>query len=206
MCARGGGGGGVYEWVNEWAGGHVHACVCVLCKATYTRSNLVDSFKSLKDHKINYTFFHKDVWGAALVSWYANSWYEAISTQSAGIGMFHDSTIPKKEKKIQPGIICKSTQEAKQEEQILKQSLFSTRTGLLISNLPEIFNHRESFGYFIYFTTDWLHKFLLFCKPMTLNESHGNSNWNQTVNFHHVLHQTKFETNQIVSIQMQTNV
>ena len=44
---------------------------------------------------------------------------------------------------------------------------------------------------------------------LTLNESQGHSNWNPievTVDFRHVLHHTKFETNQFTSVPTQATV
>ena len=44
----------------------------------------------------------------------------------------------------------------------------------------------------------------IFCSPLTLNEGHGHLTWHQTLKSTHVHHQTKFERNQFIGIQMPT--
>ena len=51
------------------------------------------------------------------------------------------------------------------------------------------------------FSTECLHNFQFFHKPVTLSQGQGNSNWYQNVEFSHVLyHYSKFERNWLINI------
>ena len=82
--------------------------------------------------------------------------------------------------------------ELKQEDQMVKQSIFAILTGLLCSHLAYIIIHCKGLGYSVP-----VNNIMVSCNPVTLSEGQGHSKLNQSVSveYSNDLHHTKFETN-----------
>ena len=50
--------------------------------------------KIILDLPLLLTFFQRLVLGAESVSWYANNWYDEMTSTPVKVGIFHDRTIP----------------------------------------------------------------------------------------------------------------